>query len=99
MRGEEFTCRSYTHIMWFSEKEVDDLTSKEMSSFADADLEFTRGSLLYRGIGVLVFRTDNIERFYAVRSVQMKGVLLSVPKSTKENARRRPSNTTKDPWK
>jgi hypothetical protein len=76
-------------------EEIENLTSEELTSLADADLELT-GRTFGHSDGTIVFGELDGEGFY-VREKERE--VLSTPTSFKEKANRRPSKTTVKPPK
>jgi hypothetical protein len=74
-------------------EKVDDLTSKESSSSANADLELARRTLGDSDV-TIVFRKLDGKGFY--NQQKTPGEVLSTPISAKEKAKRRPSKTTQE---
>jgi hypothetical protein len=91
------TSETHAFIMGLVVEKVDYLSCKELTGFANADLEFARGTF-GNGNVAIVFRETDGEGFY-VRDGKRKVEVLSTPTSFKEKANRRPSKTTAKPWK
>jgi hypothetical protein len=74
-------------------EKVDDLTSKEGSGSANADLELARRAFRDSDV-TIIFRKLDGKGFY--NKQKTAGEVLSTPISVKEKAKRRPSKTTQD---